>query len=106
MIVAGPTCGGMSTRMPSIGSRPVSTSQNISFVLTPSPSGLGHIIIAGSVWSGGGGGGGLDGARRAGGRVVRVCAFKTLVRLKPDPTNGLKPDPAIMTATMSSSVSR
>jgi hypothetical protein len=52
--------------MPSIGSRPVSTSQNISFVRTPSPSGFGHMIVAGSVFSGGSGA-----ARRAGGRVAR-----------------------------------
>ena len=57
MSVTGPTCGGMSTRMPSAGSRPVRTSQKLRLVCTPSPSGFGHMIVAGSVLSGGSGGG-------------------------------------------------
>ena len=43
--------------MPSAGSRPVSTSQKLRLVCTPSPSGFGHMIIAGSVLCGGSGGG-------------------------------------------------
>ena len=81
MIVAGPTCGGISTRMPSIGSRPVSTSQKLRLVCTPSPSGFGHVIIAGSVLSGGRGAG-FGAGRRAGGRgAARVCALKRVGRL-------------------------
>ena len=46
--VTGPRWGGSLMRMPSFGSRPVSTSQYWRLVLTPAPSGAGHVISAGA----------------------------------------------------------
>src|SRR5439155_6239076 len=44
--VSGPRCGGNFTMMPRDGSRPVRTSQKLSFVRTPTPSGDGHVKSA------------------------------------------------------------
>src|SRR6266550_2354496 len=68
--VASPTWSGTATMMPSAGSRPVNTSQKVSLVCTPWPSGFGHVIVAGSVCMAGSGGGATG--RRAG---ARVCAL-------------------------------
>ena len=58
-------------RMPAAGSRPVITSQKASFVVTPTPSGVGHVSL-GELCSGAATGGG--GAGRACGAGSRVCA--------------------------------
>ena len=51
--------------MPPAGSRPVLTSQKLSFVFTPTPSGDGHVMSGASFFSGtGGGGAGLRGGLR------------------------------------------
>src|SRR5258708_3762604 len=56
----------MVIRMPAAGSRPINTSQNGCFEVTPEPSGAGHVICGASRI---GGPGGTD--RAAG---LRVCA--------------------------------
>src|SRR6516162_8966105 len=58
-------------RMPAEGSRPLSTSQNIRFVLTPRPSGAGH-DISGTSTTGGVSGTALRLAA-GGAAVVRLC---------------------------------
>jgi len=51
------TCGGIVTRTPPAGSFPASTKQYDAPVLTPTPSGSGQLICAGSIFGGAGGAG-------------------------------------------------
>src|SRR5205807_8977133 len=73
--IAGPLCGGIVISTPEAGSRPAITSQKLTFVFTPTPSGVGQLISGTIFFSAAAGGAAL----RAGG--FRICAASGTVRI-------------------------